>query len=170
MPVIIDGNNLLYAARDAEGDAPLVGRSILCDTVGGWALRRGERVRIIFDGPAPSDGLASQIGNSEIQVSYSGSATADAALIEILETDSAARRLLVVSSDREIMQAAKRRRARSVRSNEFWALMKQDLSRPLPRRREPEEKEHGLNPRAAEQWLREFGLEGPDAKPVSGDK
>ena len=168
MPVIIDGNNLLHAARDAELTGPSVGRSILCDAVGQWACRRAERVHVVFDGPWPDRQLASQIGNSEIRVSYSGKATADAELINILETDSAARRLLVVSSDREIARAAKRRRAKSIRSDEFWALLKQDLARPLPRPTEPREKRRGLEPAATEEWLREFGLDDRAQRPAEG--
>ena len=138
----------------------------LCNVLGEWAARRGERVHVVFDGRAPEKDLASQIGNSDIQVTYSGRITADAALIQMLETDSAARRVLVVSSDREIARAAKRRRARAMRSDEFWALVKQDLSRPLPRRVEPLEKERGLDPSATAEWLREFGLAQPDRSPA----
>ena len=163
MPVIVDGNNLLYAARAAQDGGPLMGRSLLCDALGKWSRRRGERVHVVFDGPAPSDGLASQIADAAIQVSYSGGVSADAVVIEMLATDSAARRLLVVSSDRELAQAASRRRARSVRSEEFWALLRQDLARSLPRRIEPAEKVHGLGPEAAEEWLREFGLDEADS-------
>ena len=168
MPVIIDGNNLLYAARAVTDSGPLVGRSMLCDAVGEWARRRGERVHVVFDGPAPAPDLAKQIGNAEIQVSYSGGISADAAMIEILETDSAARRLLVVSSDHEIARAARRRRARSIRSEEFWALLKQDLSRPLARRPEPAEKREGLDAEATAKWMREFGFDEPTESPTEG--
>ncbi|MGD8450713.1 MAG: NYN domain-containing protein [Phycisphaerae bacterium] len=162
MPVLIDGNNLLYAARDARMSGPLPGRSILCNLVGEWARRRGQRVHVVFDGPEPDRGLAKQIGNSAIQVTYSGRRTADAELIDLLDEDSAARRLLVVSSDREIARAAGRHRARSIRSDEFWALLEQDLSRPLPRRVEPEEKRQGLSPGATDEWMREFGFDAVD--------
>jgi len=160
VPVIVDGNNLLHVARQAEQAGPLLGRSLLCHKLGRWAQRRRERVHVIFDGPAPNQELAEQIRGPIIQVSYSGSSTADAVLKSILESDSAARRLLV-SSDREIARAARRRRARVMRSDEFWALVRLDLARPLPPRVEPREKWAGLEPAATDQWLREFGLEGP---------
>jgi uncharacterized protein len=160
LPVVIDGNNLLYAAREAEALSLLVGRSMLCDAVGRWARRRAARVHIVYDGPAPSAALAQQIGNPSIVVTYSGAGvSADAAVIELIETDSAARRLLVVSSDRAIVRAAKRRRARPVRSEEFWAMLKRDLARRLDvYNPEPEEKDVGLGPEATEQWLDEFGF------------
>jgi predicted RNA-binding protein with PIN domain len=159
VPVIIDGNNLLFAARATEGEQLQIGRRLLCNALNEWARRRGERVHIVFDGPSPAAGIARQIGGPRVQVSYGGGKSADDVLIEFLEADSAARRLLVVSSDREIRRAAKRRRARAIGSDEFWALVKQDLSRRPVRRREPEEKERGLDSKRGTDWLREFGLD-----------
>jgi len=158
VPVLVDGNNLLHAARGAEQTGPLVGRSLLCDALAKWARRRRERVHVVFDGRAPRPDLAKQIGTSDIRVSYSGRRSADAVLIETLETDSAARRILVVSSDHEIIRAARRRRAKAMRSGEFWTMVQRDLSRPKAKPAEPPEKRRGLTPPAAEQWLKEFGL------------
>jgi predicted RNA-binding protein with PIN domain len=159
VPVLIDGNNLLYAARSAEVPSLVVGRSMLCDAVGRWAQRRRQRVHFVFDGPAPNPGLASQIGNPGVKVTYSGAGvSADAIVTDLLETDSAARRLTVVTSDRAIARAAKRRGARPVRSEDFWRMLKRDLERPRRPRIEPKEKEAGLSPEATEQWLDEFGL------------
>ncbi|MEW6200254.1 MAG: NYN domain-containing protein [Planctomycetota bacterium] len=159
MPVVIDGNNLLHAARTAETSTLLIGRSMLCDAIGRWAQRRNERVHMVFDGPAPPPPLAGQIGHPAIEVTYSGTGTsADSVLTEMLETDSAARRLLVVSSDREIVRAARRRRARSMGSEEFWRQVQRDLSRPPRVRVEPKEKEAGLRPDDVQRWLDEFGL------------
>lgn len=160
MPVLIDGNNLLYAARDAEDPDRLFGRSMLCDVLGQWARRRGERVQVVFDGPAPSAEVAVQIGHPDITVVYSGAGvSADAVLEDILETDSAARRLVVVSTDRAVSRAASRRRARPMRSADFWRRVRRDLARPPKKRVEPEEKDAGLSPEATREWLREFGLE-----------
>ena len=114
---------------------------------------------MVFDGPAPPPPLAGQIGHPAIHVTYSGTGTsADSVLTEILETDSAARRLLVVSSDHEIVRAARRRRARSMGSEEFWRQVQRDLSRPPRVRVEPKEKEAGLRPDDVQRWLDEFGL------------
>ena len=159
MPVVIDGNNLLYAARAAGTSSLLIGRSMLCDTIGRWSKRSGERVHIVFDGPAPDAALASQIGNPVVEVSYSGAGqTADAVIAYLIEADSAARRLLVVSSDRAIMRVAKRHRARPIRSEDFWSDLTRDLARPVPVESEPKEKGDGLSPEATEEWLGVFGL------------
>ncbi len=160
VPVVIDGNNLLHAARAAEALSPLlIGRSMLCDALGRWAEKCNERVCVVFDGPAPNAALARQIGHRAVDVRYSGvGVQADAVVAQIVEADSAARRLVVVSSDRAVIHAAKRRRARPVRSEDFWVKVRADLARPPPRAAEPREKEAGLSPDDAQQWLDEFGL------------
>lgn len=174
MPVVIDGNNLLYAARAAGTSSLLIGRSMLCDTIGRWSKRTGERVHIVFDGPAPDAALATQIGNPAVEVSYSGPGrTADTVITYLIDADSAARRLLVVSTDRAIIRAAKRRRARATRSEDFWSNLTRDLARPVPVESEPKEKGDGLSPEATEEWLGLFGLKEvrpPDlADPRSAD-
>jgi predicted RNA-binding protein with PIN domain len=158
--VLIDGNNLLFAARAAEESNLLIGRSMLCDRLGMWARRRHETVHVVFDGPAPAPALASQIAHPDIHVSYSGGGvSADAVVVDILENHSAARLFVVVTTDREIARAAKRRRAKPVRSEVFWAALKKDLACALPLPSEPPEKEVGLDPGAAREWLQEFGFD-----------
>jgi predicted RNA-binding protein with PIN domain len=150
MPVLIDGNNLLFAGRDADPERP-VGRAKLCEMLGAWSRRIGEAVTVVFDGPAPSGGLAKQIGDPDIQVRFSGAGIrADDVLAEILAKDSAARRVVVVSSDREVAASARRRRARPMRSSDFWALLRDDLSRPPSTPLEPLEKRFGLGPGATD--------------------
>ncbi len=161
MPVLIDGNNLLFAALDADPERP-PSRSVLCLRLGQWARRTGEKVTVVFDGPTPPDGIARQTSAPAVDVAYSESVTADEVLAEMIEKDSAARRLLVVSSDREVARAARRRKARSIRSDAFWAALLRELARPTPRRIEPREKTEGLSAGdEADRWLRELGLD-PD--------
>ncbi len=160
MPVLIDGNNLLHAVRAIEDPERLFGRFMLNDALGRWVHCTGNRVHVVYDGPAPTEDLAQQLGHADIQMTFSGSGvTADAVLRTLLENDSAARNLLVVSSDHEVMRSARRRRARAIRSNEFWDTLQRDLARRTTKTLEPEEKKHGLEPDATEHWLREFGLD-----------
>jgi predicted RNA-binding protein with PIN domain len=157
MPVLIDGDNLLHAARDMGDPDRLVGRSMLCDSLGAWARRQDERVHIVFDGVSPDPALASQIGHPAIQVSYSGAGvSADSVIADLLTANSAARRVLVVSTDREVRQAARRRRAHSMRSDDFWRQVQRDLSRREPRVAEPDEKRTGPAPDEVDDWLRRF--------------
>ncbi len=170
MPFLIDGNNLLFAARDVEDPDRLVGRAMLCERLGLWARRGKQRVHVIFDGPAPAEPLAQQIAGSDIRVTYSGhGVSADAALIRTLEEDSAARRLFVVSTDREIAAAARRRRATPIRSDVFWKQVRRDLARPESQPLEPPEKLFGLTPEQAADWARELGLDSPAGNPPAAE-
>lgn len=159
MPVLVDGNNLLYAARALEEHGDQIGRSKLCAALAEWSRRTGHRVRIVFDGPAPPRSAAAQISGGEIEVVYSGGESADSVIARLIEEDSAARRVLVVSSDREVKRSAKRRRARSATSPEFWVGVRAELERRPPTRTEPREKRAGLDPEATEAWLKRFGFD-----------
>ena len=163
MPVLIDGNNLLFAAQKRDPEHP-IGRTQLCELAGNWHRRTGDRVHIVFDGPAPGRQRAEQIGDRDVEVTYSGGETADAVIIALIQADSAARRLRVVSSDREIATAAKRRLAMPVRSEEFWIEMRRTLEREPRRRLDPAEKFRGADADEVDAWMEEFGFsEGKEA-------
>ena len=162
LPVLIDGNNLLHAARDVDDPDRAPGRLALCQILSEWAQRARQRTQIVFDGPKPTGGLAEQIDAGVVQVQYSGPFSADAVLVEMIAKHSAARTLLVVSSDREIQRAAKRHLARTSRADNFWRSVRAMLAQPPKMRAdEPGEKRRGLKAADTEQWLREFGLEDP---------
>ncbi|MCA9244916.1 MAG: hypothetical protein KDA32_13240, partial [Phycisphaerales bacterium] len=73
--------------------------------------------------------------------------------------DSAARLLTVVSSDREVMRAAKRRKATAIDCDAFWQSLRKRLERPpAVRPTEPAEKRDGLGDDETATWLREFGF------------
>ena len=165
MPVLIDGNNLLHAALDAEPEHP-PGRTQLCALLERWTSRTTEAVHVVFDGPAPARLRAEQISGSDIPVTYSGDRSADEVIFEEIAGCSAPRRLRVVSSDREIIAAAKRRQAQPVRSADFWSELRRTLARKEPVDPEPPEKRTGLERDEADAWAAEFGL---DAEPEADE-
>jgi len=159
MPVVIDGYNLLHAARSVEELCQL-GRRQLCQMVAAWSQRVGEPVLLVFDGAEPSDALASQLHAEGIDVLYSGTGrSADEVVGEQVRVSSAPRRLLVVSTDRVIRQAARRRRCRHATSAEFVELMMRVLSQPGRPSSEPIEKRQGTPPDEVDEWLRRFGFD-----------
>lgn len=83
---------------------------------------------------------------------------ADALLEELIRTDSAPRRMVVVSSDHRIQRAARRRRARAVGSERFLEeLDHRRHRRRASSRHEPESKRPGTDTSAeTEFWLEEF--------------
>ncbi len=174
VPLLIDGNNLLHALAKA-GRA--VSRSGLCRLLGelaggGRKVSRGRlmparslgTVRVVFDGRPPAGALAEQVADERIDVVFSGRRSADEVIAESIAADSAPRRLTVVSTDRAIRKAARRRRCKVALSEDFAEELLRLLERP-PRRSatEPAEKRRGLTPRQAEAWISELELGETDS-------
>lgn len=170
MPVVIDGNNLLYAAQDADPERP-AGREKLCRLLAGWARRTGEAVSVIFDGPAPAKALAEQILADPIDVRFSGAGvSADSVVIRFIGESTAPRQLIVVSTDREIARAARRRGARSIDSAAFWTLVVAGGPPSPPRANWPRGKKHGLEPGEVDRWLEELGFTAKPNDSAEGGK
>lgn len=157
VPYLIDGNNLIYALREAGLE---LGRTGLCSLLA-MLTARSERVSVVFDGPALPGVPGPDSG--ELDVAYSYGRTADELITERIAADTAPRRLSVVSTDRQIRQAARRRRCKIVRSEDFAKLLIR-LAEAPPKAppAEPPEKRRGLPPGEADKWLKEFGLDAPD--------
>lgn len=159
MPVVIDGYNLLHAARGVEGGSQL-GRRQLCEMVAAWSHKTGESALLVFDGAQPSEALASQLHAEGVDVVYSGAGrSADEVIGEQIRASSSPRRLIVISTDREIRQAARRRRCRHATSADFLELMARVLSKPHRPQVEPPEKRKGTPPEEVDDWLRRFGFD-----------
>ena len=156
MPILIDGNNLLGALAEVH---EALGRLGLCQLLGGL-IAAGQTVEVVFDGPAPQAGLARQIAETGIITAYSAGEPADELIGRRIADSSAPRRLTVVSSDRQIRQAARRRRCHGIRSEDFARqLLRMRHSPPPKPPAEPTEKRTGLSPAHRRQWLAEFGLD-----------
>jgi predicted RNA-binding protein with PIN domain len=78
---------------------------------------------------------------------------------KILES-SAPKRLIVISSDRRLRDAAQKRKAVSVDSESFWIeLEKVNAARKKRKKRaEPKEKYEGITESETEYWLKIFGI------------
>lgn len=151
----------MFAARAHDPERP-VGRGGLCKCLANWTARRRGSVHVVFDGPVPREGLYGKIVTDTVRVDFSGpNVSADDAIQKILEEHTGARHLIVVSSDREVGGAARRRGAKVMKSDEFWAQVMRDLSRPVRRSLEPPEKRRGLTDADTDRWLQDFGYEPP---------
>ena len=155
VPLLIDGNNLMHALGKAGIQVDRTGLCRLLDEL----ASAGERVRVVFDGPARSGSPSGQVEQARIDVAYSGRGSADDVILREIAADTAPRRLTVVSTDREIRRAARRRRCKLATSDEFVRFllrMRRRADRPRPT--EPPEKRRGLTTEQASLWLRELGL------------
>jgi len=157
---LIDGNNLLWAARAAAEDGVEIGEVGLCGLVGGYLAWLGERGRVVFDGTGPRDksGLEVVVG---VEVVFAGPGRdADGVIEREIASSTAARRLTVVSSDRRLRRAARARRAEAVKSEQFWGELQRQLGkRRAERAREPGAKRQGLSEAETERWVEFFGLQ-----------
>lgn len=164
MRLIIDGYNVIYTAgvpgrgfgigpveRGRLGLLKLLAESLtpgqLADTV------------VVFDGRDAPPGLPRQIRYCGMTVHFAPrSLTADDVIEELIGQEPDPRRLTVVSSDRRIQHAARRRRAKSIDSQSWY----KSLCCRKKRRRPPPESAKPIEPPVdaeVARWLAEFGGE-----------
>lgn len=134
------------------------GQSAICGMLGELA-GRGESVCVVFDGPAPNPSLAVQMEDIRVESLYGGRREADDVIIERIAADTAPRRLTVVSSDRQIRTAARKRRCNVLTSEQFAPILLSVAEETPPAPTEPPEKRKGLTPEQTRKWLREFGFD-----------
>ena len=165
MPILIDCYNLLrqpmppgLAGLDEMGLCRALQRSGLARS---W-------VTIVCDGaPKPHFPARVPLPGVKIRVIYAGKgAAADPLLMDEIAAASAPRRLFVVSNDREIQRAAKRRQAVAMSCEQFihqllGALAQGDATQapPIPTAR-PRLQEDSDE---IKRWAKEFGVD-PNAK------
>lgn len=156
MPFLIDGNNLIHALAEVDRSVERLGLCMMLRPL----IDRGERVEVVFDGPAPPKGLSEQIDQTGAIVRYSPAAPADEDIIGTLRAHSAPRRLVVVSSDREIRTAARARRCRWSSAEDFARKLVDLQHAPRPAEpAEPRAKQAGLDDEQRKFWYRQFGLD-----------
>lgn len=123
MPLIVDCYNVLHATMPpmlaglSEGGlCQALARTTWATSGGGGG---GGAITVVADGrPKPLGVTESPV--AAVDLVYAGShRSADDLIIDLIEADSAPRRLTVVSSDRVIRAAARRRRARDLSSDDF---------------------------------------------------
>ena len=156
---IIDGDNLLWALRESFEDREIGTEIEMCRVLSRYFASTGEPGQVVFDGAGPADRSEfDKITNMEI-VFAGFSRDADSVIEEKLKANTSPRRVTVVSSDRRLRKAAAMRQAAGVKSEEFWELVRKELGRKKPRKREPEEKREGLTDGETDLWMEAFGLD-----------
>lgn len=165
MPLLIDGYNLLHVTgivgrgvgKSSLHNSRLALLNFLAATLD--PKQRG-RTTVVFDARGALRGLPRVVQHCEMTVRFAAQGqSADGLIEELIQTDSAPRRLTVVSSDRRIQRAARRRRAKVIASGVWYAA----LIRARQQRRQAEQapEERPPIPLLAEDvnyWLREFRL------------
>jgi predicted RNA-binding protein with PIN domain len=160
MPVIVDGYNLLWAIQYTAGDSGAITDLQMCFTLGRYFSAKGETGEVIFDGTGPPDKEPFFSINS-LGVSFVGFRTdADTVIEEKIAASTAPKNLKIVTNDRRIKDAARRRRAQLLGSEQFWAEVKKYLSQKKKKDTDqPYFKKHGISETETDMWMKYFGLE-----------
>ncbi|NLT78042.1 MAG: NYN domain-containing protein [Planctomycetes bacterium] len=131
----------------------------LCRTLDRYFSMTSEEGEVVFDGAGPPD--KSEFDSvGRLSVVFSGfHSDADTVIEEKVAASTSPRRLTVVSNDRRLRQTVAARKAATVKSDQFWSQVLNELRRDKPAVKEPEEKRDGLTDGETEQWLDLFGLD-----------
>jgi len=154
MPLIVDTYNVLHVTGVLPPDLAGLDVPGLADLIRPGRYRH-EQVQLVCDGSPPPGGIPA-VGPS-VEVLYSGPhCSADDLIGRIVTRSSDRRRLIVISSDREVALHARRAGCRVLRSEAFLEQLAEDAERPTgaPRRPAPRPSTGGV-----EQWMRIFGLD-----------
>ncbi len=166
MPLLIDGYNVLHIVGIiGRGVGPgglhrsrLAMLNFLAESLEPVEVRQ---TTVVFDARAAPPGLPRVIDHRGITVRFAARHdSADALIDELIRADSAPRRLTVVSSDHRIQRAARRRQARAVDADVWYAEV-------VRRRQERQESlpESAIRPPVplleedVNYWIRQFGGE-----------
>jgi predicted RNA-binding protein with PIN domain len=169
MSLVIDGYNLLHASG-------ILGRGV---GPGGLERSRGallgflaesldeqelSQTTVVFDAREAPPGLPRVVQHRGMTIRFAEPGSdADTMIEGLIQADSSPRRLIVVSSDHRLHRAARRRRAKAIDSDKWYAeILRRRIDR--LRRKSPGQKPAGP-PSESEVhfWLRQFGLEDRDS-------
>jgi len=157
---LVDGYNLLHASGvfgAARGPRGLESsRTALLDHVADLVGATATRVLFVFDAAKAPDGLPGRLVHRGIRVWFAREyPDADSLIEEILEEERSPQSVTVVSNDRRLQLAARRRGAAAVSSDAWLA----DLRRPRPSGEPSADKPPEPGPGEVEHWKRQFGIE-----------
>jgi predicted RNA-binding protein with PIN domain len=138
---LIDGNNVVCAWKHVP--KPVEGQEDEFLMLVKSLLKGDDRAIVVFDGP-PRSGFRLHA----IEVRYSREQKADAILLWLIENDRHPEQLVVVSDDRQVLQAAKHCRCMHARA--FLAEAEDAGTE--------SEKPNRLSPEERRQWLKDFGI------------
>ncbi len=158
MPTIIDGYNLLHAINKSFERETELDDLRLCRSIGQYLKITGETGRIVFDGIGPPEKTGFDYIRN-LEVIFTGQRTdADTVIENEIKTSTAPKNLTVVTNDRQILKAARKRKAATVKSETFWSNICKILQRSA-KNPEPQQKTKGLSQSETDQWMKFFDIQ-----------
>ncbi|QDU36475.1 YacP-like NYN domain protein [Maioricimonas rarisocia] len=167
--LLIDGYNLMHAVglarrRYGPGDLERCRDRLLKWLARNLSERERLRATIVFDAKEVHAGqsLAGHFRGMTVWFAAK-EAEADDLIEELIETHSSPRQLLVVSGDRRLQRAARRRRAKAVDSERFHAelTIRAEVEEEVSRRPDPK-RDAAISESEMAAWLAAFGDVRPD--------
>jgi len=159
MRLLIDGNNFLMADLPAAiaGISEMQLCRVLARTI---YATSAHAIMVVLDGAASPLRLTDSPVDAVELVCAGHHRSADDVMIEKIQKHTSPRRLTVVSSDREIRAAARRRRCRDVTSEAFAHELVQSLSSKAASASDPADKaQPELTHDEVSDWLKAFGID-----------
>jgi predicted RNA-binding protein with PIN domain len=161
MLYLIDGYNLLFALgilRKRMGpDGLEKARRNLLGVLHGSFGDESHHLTVVFDAARPPPGVPSETTYQGIQVRFAiGMAAADDLIEALIRKASAPRHLTVVSDDRRIKDAARRRHCVVSGCGDFLKEMERRRKPAPPPPGEQSAKPSGVSGEEARRWLEEF--------------
>ncbi|NWG16098.1 MAG: NYN domain-containing protein [Chloroflexi bacterium] len=152
MPYMIDGHNLIGQLSDISLADPN-DEALLVQKLIGFAARTGKQCVVIFDHGLP--GGSSRMSTRAVQVVFASMrSTADRVMIERIRKIADVTGWVIVSSDEEVRETARKRRMPVLTSAEFAALL---LNPPPPAVDVGEATDVHLSDAEVDEWLSLFG-------------
>ena len=165
MTLLVDGYNLLNSVgivgRGVRGSSLQRSRIALLNFLA-QSLQQAEirRTTVVFDAAEAPPGLPRLFEHRGLTVRFAaGYPDADMLIEELIRSDSAPRRLTVVSSDHGVQRAARRRKAKAVDSDVWYARLLDRRRRQQSMPAAPGKPRVPLLAEEIERWLEEFGGE-----------
>ncbi|MFL5327294.1 MAG: NYN domain-containing protein [Gemmataceae bacterium] len=157
MRYLIDGYNLAHASGDLRGKVGPHGleraRLALVARVAAGHDSPGD-VTVVFDARHAAGDKPSEENIQGIHVHYAVREEADDLIERLIRSDATPKKLTVVSSDRRLKDAARRRGCIAMTSGEYLDWL--DRPRTVVPTPEPPEKPEATTPEDAVQWLEAF--------------
>lgn len=155
MPMIIDGNNLIGSSPDITLNDPLAREKLLA-LIKNYQRNRNTNLIIVFDGK-PDSYVSDKSSAEKMSVVYPGfGVSADDEIKKILNGYSDYKSVILVSSDRELKDHARRMGAKTVNSIEFYYELKK-VHRISGKNEEKLKRIHGtISKQEVEKWMKIF--------------
>lgn len=155
MPYLIDGNNLIGTSPDLSLNDPLA-RQILIKRLLTFQRQTAKSLILVFDGDPGNFPQEFEPVPGKFRVKFPRfGMSADEVIEELIEKTDNPQGYILVTSDRNLRNFAKRHRVKSIKCEEFLKMIKKVLKE-LRKKQEWKKPDVKLTPQEIEIWMKIF--------------